>query len=424
MMLTRAVQRTVRLRNALFATSSVTSSNFRSLAAAPFVRSSSNIKRSQYEEGSKLNIMESEKLLRTPMFSNQFRQQPCAECGGAKKQDHVCGQCGFNLWCSPECEVKAVKSKNHTLCPRLRRVHKDQVLFRSTTSEEFKKSTPSFANLKAGTIEHWDELFDKQPYYNDVERNYVRRFWSAMLTYPMTLAMGLRHLSKIKSDTVHICVLGAANETIVPPEYWHGVLNEYFPGKQILITMIGPAIPVRYHDKCLTPKDVSADVMSIGWLKGHFHQFFAPGEFDKETPDVRNHLMQGLHPKTDNWVPPHVYFLPNSGMGVDHTSSNWQPTLKTLMRLKTEPSEGRPLLLMSSFNDDDQADDLRAIDKLYKEHGKEPNWIVPPKRNPFQSKVHGIRVDYSEKGRGTELLRSNGNIAMLLLPTRESNNVA
>ena len=360
-------------------------------------------------------------------IANKLNSQKCPQCKKTKsrldhKDDvHSCSSCGFNIYCSDEC-LSLAREKHDKICHILRDIHLDEIKFKNINTKIMNDTMPNLDTLKFQDIRSWDNILQIGGKYN-----YMNRFWSHLLSFPFTLSYGLSHLTKLSNKTpIHIVILGADSESKLPTIFWKKVINQFFPNNKFQITMIGPAISNNLHLKSIKINDN----LSLGYLKGKFHELFPTKnnfEFTNAeyirtenaepftNSDLKTHLISQLYKsEVENFIFPHVYFLPNSGIGSDSTKSNWYPTIQLLSKVRA--NFGRSIAMFTSFNDNDHHKDITFIENYFKEHKLEKIWVVKDIKNPFKSLRYGVRTPGEDDI--IEILKVNDKLSILMLPQR------
>lgn len=202
------------------------------------------------------------------------------------------------------------------------------------------------------------------------------RTLSQILTFPTTLAYGLRHLYRAPIDQLSVCILGARAEHSLPRVWWKESLIGCDKVKRLTVSHMGPGI------RCSPPRFFKDDV--VEW---------EGGGAEVETGAVRRvnirdieqgHLPLHLHPKAFKLLLEHdLFVLFNPGFGSRTLADAWSPTLRLLL-------EARKPVLCTAHGTEDLKRDIQTLERIAQEEdmqdlGDPLEYLLPPHENPFRS---------------------------------------
>lgn len=192
------------------------------------------------------------------------------------------------------------------------------------------------------------------------------RTLSQILTFPTTLAYGIRHLYRAPIDHLSVCILGARAEHSLPRVWWKESLIGCDKVKSLKLSCIGPGI------QCSQTKFFKEEV--IEWAAGHV----------RVTNIDNGHLPLHAHPKAFEILLEHdLFVLFNPGFGSKTLTDAWAPTLRLLL-------EARKPVLCTAHGADDLMRDIMTLEHLAQEEdvqdlGDPLEYLMPPHQNPFRS---------------------------------------
>lgn len=317
----------------------------------------------------------------------------CTMCGKPKSDPskvfprpaYDCPNCGFPTHCSLDCHSKDLA--HFGACKDLREMNLDyQYLLDPDEDKPTEHPSPPD---KPPLLRNWDTFFTTRgflPVASPMSNDTMRRVWSAVFTYPLTLAWSLHELKMAKLESNHkltIMCLGASQvETTLPPHIWLE-LQYQFPGVEFDLWFLGPEIPETFNTQNIevNPK-----------LKLHFRQ-------------TKYHEKKRRKSTAAREAPaPDVIVCFNSGVGYTNAEAHWGPTLDMIL-----PKQGNPAKYPLVFTSLDKADAKRDIECITKRFGGDIDWKIAPQECEFRS----LRKNMNFKNDINHVFAANSTILAL-----------
>lgn len=237
-----------------------------------------------------------------------------------------------------------------------------------------------------------------------------RRFLSHLLTFPLTLATGLREVglgvppdykaySGAKNSTgaagghsITVACIGARAESSLPPEFWRETLFALPAICSLDLHHIGPEVS---HPSGLVPPtgspgatlpsplarvDLDGRTVNISWTRALLGQESSTCVAPEDSSETRGRIAAAEHSvaKSDAVV------LFNPGLGHPHLSKGWEGALKRLLYT------GKPLIITCHSRTDLDRDVRHLHDFAQRwciDWAAGRSLMVCPRENPFRSLI-------------------------------------
>lgn len=223
------------------------------------------------------------------------------------------------------------------------------------------------------------------------------RLLSSLLTFPTTLAYGVKKLFPFRQSTkdLKVLVVGARSESSLPLCWWREYLTAGTTFHSTEMKMIGPGLQLGQYKSADWPIQWNSKDGDL--FKLHLHDF----------SDISNVSL--LHERTDaldliRWAELIVLF--NPGMGSPVMKEQWSPTILLLL-------ETRKPILCTALGNSDLRRDLEQLDRISSETddqdlGEPLELLLPPHLNPFRS--FRSSIDKKEENHECRIATANHSI--------------
>lgn len=204
---------------------------------------------------------------------------------------------------------------------------------------------------------------------------------SQLLTFPLTMANGIRSIFPFQDDLVHmeslnVTVVGARAESSLPAHWWRHALFLNPPANKLSIRFVGPGIGVntsfgrKFEHSC-------------SWREAGSGQTF---ELHLRADVQKDATVLHQHSERDSILATtHVFVLYNPGIGSKTLRDSWAPTLELLL-------SARKPVLCTALSGTDLRNDIAALSDVAlkasdctEDLGDSFEMICEPQINAFSS---------------------------------------
>lgn len=292
----------------------------------------------------------------------------CHVCGRPKtdpskvfpRNAYDCEKCGFPTHCSKDCHAKDIA--HLASCDALLEMNNDyQYLLDPDIQKPTEHPKPP---TERPSLQDWDSFFTTRGFdkvANPHDHPTMRRIWSQIFTYPITLCWVMRQLGLPGpiQKTMTITFLGANRVEATLPQYVWQELNYQFPEVSFDVWLVGPEIPDSFKDVKVTV----SDRLTLHYKQTKYH------EARRRKARLLEHMPT-----------PDMYMFFNSGIGYTGGEAHWDNTLTMLL-----PKSVHTPLVFTSLDVPDQERDAALLKKKTSDNGLPSKWRLPPRSNPFGS---------------------------------------